>query len=393
MKRLILGVLLLSLELFALSLEGVIEQALEKNPSLASLSHRIEASKSAVDISNQFSNPALSFTTDTLDADERMHKQTLTLQQKVPFYGKRDAQLEVSQASQDVIEMNLVQAKVNLVNEIKNQAYNIWELEQLLDIIKQYENLTKQNIELSESYTSTSKNQHMGIMSAQLSLTDLKIQRSVLKSKIYSAYARLSYLAAFEVTKLEVDISIEQEMPSVSSLQGGLKNNLELKVSDKEIAKNQAMIKNAEVNNYPDVNLVAGYSYRQNYDDYLTFGFGMSLPIYATEDYKEQEQRTLILAAQSKKQDTSLKINAEFMSVYMQMKSEYEIYHLIHDDALPQIAHMFELTNSSISTGGDLFKYIDILVQKLKLEQKSMSAIASYNRAYAKISALRGEIK
>ena len=81
------------------------------------------------------------------------------------------------------------------------------------------------------------------------------------------------------------------------------------------------------------------------------------------------------------------------MSVYMQMKSEYEIYHIIHDDALPQIAHMFELSNSSISTGGDLFKYIDILKQKLNLERKIITSIVSYNRANAKISALRGELK
>jgi hypothetical protein len=54
---------------------------------------------------------------------------------------------------------------------------------------------------------------------------------------------------------------------------------------------------------------------------------------------------------------------------------------------------MFELSDSSISTGGELFKYIDILTQKLKLEQKSIAAVANYNRSKAKISALSGELR
>ncbi len=392
MKRIFVLLALLGFELYAQTLDAIITQALDTNPSLESISQRIKANKSAIDISNQFANPSLSFTANTIDPSQAMSQKRLTVQQKLPFYGKRDSLLELSRANEEILNVSLTQAKVNLVNEIKNQAYTIWELEQLLGIIMQYENLTKQNIELSESYTTTSKNQHMGIMSAQLSLTDLQIQRSVLKSKIFTAYARLSYLSGFEVKELDINIEIG-DMPSVASLKSGLVNNPDLAMKDKKIAKNQAMINNAEVNNYPDINILGAYSYRQNFDDYLTFGVGLSLPIYSTEDYKEQEQRTLILASQSLKKDTSLKVDAEFMSIYMQMRSEHEIYHLIHDDALPQIAHMFELTNSSISTGGDLFMYIDILIQKLKLEQKSISAVASYHRANAKISALRGELK
>jgi len=392
MKKVLLLIALFGFELFALSLDDVISQALEKNPSLESIQHKIQANKSAIDISNQFSNPVLSFSTDTLDANEKMHKQTLNLQQKISFYGKRDALKNIFLSKEAILESSLTQAKVNLVNALKNEAYNIWELEQLLGIITQYENLTKQNIELSESYTTTSQNQHMGIMSAQLSLTDLKIQKSTLNSQIFTAYTRLSYLAGFLVQKIDISLSIG-ELSSIDALKKDLIHNPDIALSDKKISKNKAMIKSAEINNYPDINLVGGYSYRENFDNYFSFGLGVNLPIYATEDYKEQEQRALILSTQSQKEDINLKVNSEFMSVYMQMKSEYKIYHIIHDDALPQIAHMFDLSNSSISTGGDLFKYIDILKQKLRLEQKIIASIANYNRANAKISALRGELK
>ncbi len=391
MKNILFVTLLLSSSLFAMNLDELINKALEKNPSLQSIQHRISANKSSIDISNQFSNPTISYTQNTISDDQAMSQQTVSLQQKLPYFGKRDSLKAVAEAQGKVLDENLEQSRVNLVNEIKNQAYTIWELEEQYKIIKDYEDLTKQNIELFESYTSTSGNQHMGIMSAELTLSDLKIQKSTLNSLIYSAYARVSYLSAFEVKDLEIDLVV-LDIQDIQELIDDLNNNHSLAIKDKEILKSKAMIKNAELNNYPDVNLLGAYSYRKNFDNYATFGVGVTLPIYSTEDYKEQEARALALSSQSLKEDKKIEITSEFKSAYIQMKSAYEIYHIVHDEAIPQIDHMFELTSSSIATGGDLFKYIDILVQKLKLEQKSISAVASYNKAQAKISALAGEL-
>ena len=391
MKKLILALSLLGASLYATTLDEIIQKALEQNPSLESITHKISANKSNIDVSNQFSNPTITYTQNTIDDDQAMSQRTVTLQQKLPYFGKRDSLKEVAVAQEAILTQNLEQAKVSLVNEIKNQAYTVWKLEELLKIINEYKDLTRQNIELFESYTITSDNQHMGIMSAELTLSDLKVQKSILKAQIYTAYAKLSYLASFEVKKLDINLLV-MDMPNIDELHVDLSNNKNLAIREKEIQKNQAMVKTADLNNYPDINLIGGYSYRNNFDNYWTFGLGVSLPIYGSEDYKEEEARKLTLSAQSLKEDTKIAINADFKSAYVQMKSAYEIYHIVHDEALPQVEHMFELTSSSIATGGDLFKYIDILVQKLKLEQKSIAAVAAYNTAEAKISALQGDI-
>jgi len=385
-------VLFLSSALFGLSLDEVISKALNENPSLESITQRIAANSSNIDVSDQFSNPTLTYSQNTLDKDQAMSRQTVTVQQKLPYFGKRDSLKSVALAQEDFLIENLTQAKVVLVNEIKNQAYTIWELEKLYKIICDYEDLTKQNIELSESYTLTSDSQHMGIMSAELTLSDLRIQKSTLNAQIHVAYSKLSYLTSFEVKELEIDLVV-MDMPGMKDLKDALINNHDIAIKDKEIQKRKAVVETEDLNNYPDVNLIGGYSYRENFDNYWTLGVGITLPIYGTEDHKVQEARMLTLAAESLKEDTIIAVDSAFKNAYMQMKSAYEVYHIVHDQALPQIEHMFELTSSSISTGGDLFKYIDILVQKLKLEQKSIAAVANYNRAEAKISALSGEIE
>ena len=383
-------VLLLSTTLHAISLDEVVAKALEKSPSLEAIQYRLQAIRLDTQASTQFSNPVLSLSDNNLDQDQAMSRSTISIQQKIPFYGKRESLEKIALAQESVLSENLEKAKVALVNAVKEQAYTIWELEELYKTIDEYTDITKQNIGLFESYTAMSDNQHMGIMSAELILSDLRIQKATLQAQIDTAYAKLSYLAAFKVEDLQMSLVV-WDLPSPQSFTQALQSNKDLALRDKELEKTRAMAYTAELDNYPDVNLLASYDYRKNFDNFWTFGVGVSLPIYGTEDYKEESARALTLSAESTKEDTKVALDAEFQSAYVQMKSAYKIYHIVQDEALPQIEHMFDLTNSSISTGGDLFKYIDILVKKLKLEQKSIAAVAMYNRAMAKIEALSGE--
>ena len=392
MKTLLLSSLLLITSLSAMSLDEVIDKSLAANPSLASIEARITANTQAIDVANQFSNPELAVTKNSLDSSQAMSQTVLTIKQKLPYYGKRDSRQKVTLAQDEVLHENLNAAKVTLVAKIKTEAYTIWELRELTHILDQYIQLTQKNIELYESYTSVSDNQHMGIMKAELSLADLKIQKSALSSQLHSAYARLSYLAAFEVQKITINLSIDTK-PSLEKLQQGLSGNPELLIKDKELKKESAKIEVADINNYPDLNVMAGYAYRENFDNYFNIGLAMSLPIYGTEDAKEEEARAQRLVVLSQKEDTKIAISSELQVYYAQMLSAYEIFHIVQDEALPQVAHMFELSNSSIATGGDLFKYIDVLFDKLSLEQKSITAVSNYNKADAQISKLAGELK
>jgi outer membrane protein TolC len=392
MKQVLIILFTLVLDLSALSLDEIIFHALENNPSLSALQERILANQQTINASDQFSNPELLILTNTIDAKEPMRQESITFKQELPYFGKRDAARQVALAQEGVLGEDLHGAKVKLIYAIRTQVYKIWEMQQVYQIICDYEDLTLQNIALYESYTMTSDNQHMGIMSAELALSDLRIQKSLLLSQITSAYATLSYLSAQEVSDLKIELSMG-EMPGMSGMQKALDKNPDLALKNKEIKMEDARMQSLQKEVYPDISLVAGYSHRENFADFATFGLSVTLPVYGTEGYRQEEVRRLKLSKESLKEDTKSAISAEFQNAYAQMKSAYETYHIINDQALPQVEHMFELINASISAGGDLFKYIDIVVQKLKLEQKSIEAVARYNQATAKIKALSGEIR
>ena len=122
MKALLLSSLLLASTLSAITLEALIENSLSLSPSLEVLEARIKANKQSTDVANQFSNPELTLTKNTLDASEAMSQTVLTLKQKIHFYDKRESKELVSLAEGALQEEKLNALKVELVAKLKTEA-------------------------------------------------------------------------------------------------------------------------------------------------------------------------------------------------------------------------------------------------------------------------------
>jgi len=225
--------------LYAMTLDDLIVMSFEKNPSLRSINERILADQERVNISNNFSNPQILILTNTIDNSEPMSQSNFSFKQKLPYFGKRESHQNLAYASQNINKKKLDLAKVELAYRIKMQAYSLWKLEKLYTIICEYETLTKQNINLYESYTSTTDNHHIGIMSAELALSDLRIEKSVLLAKITQAYSSLSYLSATQLSDLKIDLYIN-EIQGSSFYKKGLAHNPEVEVKEKEVQETQA---------------------------------------------------------------------------------------------------------------------------------------------------------
>jgi len=391
MRVFVLITLLLHL-LNAYTLDEIISNALKNNPSLEVINNKISANSFAINSSATLSNPEILFTTNTLDSAQPMSQSIITLKQKIPYISKLTNKKDISQAQQKILFTSLEKAKSALVYSIKKTAYMIWELEEIYKTLVSNEKLIKKSIKLFESYTSINNNQHIDMMDAELSLIELKVKKSELKSKIDSAYTLLSYLSAEDIKNIDISLDIDV-LASKISLQEQLVNNLDIELKNKEIQKQNATVQLSSANRFPDLMLSGGYSVRSEFDNYFNIGVGITLPIYGVESSKLQEQKKLLLSQEAQKKDLQTDIQNKFQNYYIGMKSSYEIYKIIKDEALAQIQHMLDISYSSVSTGTNLLKQIKILQKKLQLEQKSINAVSSYHTNYAKILQLSGAIK
>jgi len=391
--------ILLPFCLGAVTLDAVIEKALKTHVSLQAIEERLNAEDYQISVTRNFANPEIAFSVNDIQLDditdrsrEPMQTTGVIVKQKFPYFGKRDAATAYSRARKEVTVSTLEAAKVRLVEQIKMTAYSIWEAEEELRIIDQYIQVTRQSIDLNTAYTSTRTSSHMGIMSAELSLSQLKIKRQRYKSRRQALYARLSYLAAQPVEELEIELHV-QKPETMAFYLSQLTNNRGYAMESSEAEAAQNRVKVEELSGNVDPALQVGYFYRQAFKDYVNVSLSMALPIYGSESDKSEAARKMALSAASTSRDYMARLKGETEGLYAELEEAYAIYRIIHDESMPQIEHMFDLTSASVQSGQELFVYIDLLKQKLALDEQLIEATLRFNRTEAALEAMIGEMR
>ncbi len=397
MKTVIL--ILLPLLMSAATLESIIDKALTSHTSLEVIQERLNAEDYSISATRNFYNPEIAFGLNDIQFDditdrarEPMQTASVNIKQKIPSFGKRDANTERSRAVKNKIALSLEEAKVKLVEAIKVTAYEIWEVNEELAIIQEYIAVTKQNIDLNTAYSATRDNSHMGIMSAELTLSQLKIKKSRYSSRRKSLFAKLAYLAAEEVSDLDITLSVHEPRP-YSFYRARLGENLSYSVKASEVLVAQRDVKVKDSEGDVDPYVQVGYYYRQEFKDYVNVSFGMALPIYGSESDKREGARKVALSKSAASQDFMLRLKGELSGRYAELEDAYAIAKILTDESMPQLEHMFELTNASVKSGQDLFVYIDLLKQKLSLDEQLIGATTRQHTTEAALDALIGEIR
>jgi len=381
------------------SINQLIQESLEKHPSLRAIQYRLSAMDKRIENSQNWSNPELILNVNDIRFDdptnralEPMQYQAINYKQRFPWFGKLDAKERYTYALKDVISDDYEISKVKLAQQIKLTAYTIIEIKERISIVKNYEKLTQQNIALYDAYTATDTMNHSNSMAAELLLSRLHIRMERYRAVLSSQKAKLSYLVQKKNISIAQHLSVHKPK-SLSYYLSNLFNNPSYKktLSQKEVASRNSEVKALDVN--PDPFVQIGYFNRQEYEDYASISVGFAMPIFGTEKNEAEAARRDTLAAQSASLDYKFALESEIRTNYAKLKEYYNIYNIIQKDSMPKLKHMFALNEASIKSGEDLFTYTNLLEQKLDLDEERTVAKAAYLRLQAQLDALIGKIK
>ena len=385
--------------LHAQTLDALISSSLENHGSLKSIKERLEALENEKAISRNFSDPEVSFTINDIQFSsptnrtlEPMQFSSLNIKQKIPYFGKRDAQTQMIESKKRLLSMDLEDLKTELAKEIKIIAYDIWETEQELHITNSSIDIIKQSISLNEAYYITSGDTQSALMGAELSLSEQKIKRNSLLSQQNALYAKLSYLSGEKIENLKLSLDV-QEPKSLSFYQEKITGSTALHVKDAELDIAKADVHIKELSQKIDPFIQAGYYYRENHPDYAAITVGASLPLYGTQKESEEEAKKLLLAKSFEESDLREKLTSEIAQLYEKMRNDYLSYEILNNESMPKIEHLFELVQSSEKSKDSLIQYLEILNKKLKLQEELIKVTADFNKTQASLLALTGEKK
>ncbi len=379
------------------SLDFLINNAINKHTSLQVITHKLDALSDEEALTKNFANPEISLSVSDIQLNdptnrtlEPMQFSAINFKQKIPYFGKRDALKEKVLAKKRKLFLTLEDAKTSLRETITNKAYSIWQTQEQLRITDEYIKLTRQNIELFTSYNNTDSTSHMGIMNAELSLSQLQIKKSNLKNLLEGLYKQLNYLCETKVDTIELPTQIQKPKNTQHYLKE-YQHNTQYKVKLAKLKELQADTKIKELASYIDPVVQVGYYHRQNFEDYINVGVGISLPIYGSEESKKEQSRKMALAQRSDIEDYKNRLTSKIYTLHAQLEDAYRVYTIIQKESLPQIEHMFELSSSAIVSGAELYLYVDMLERKLRLDEQSINAVASYYKTLASLDALTGD--
>lgn len=389
--------LLLPICIFAQSLESLVESAKNSHTSLEAIKQRLDSVSDEYEASRNFSNPQLSISVSDIQLNDSMNRSiepmqfsALNFTQNIPYFGKRDALGKKVQAKKHELYITLQGARVNLVKEIKISAYKIWQAQEQLKITDEYITLIKQNTELYTAYSTNDTSAHMGIMSAELILSQLKIKKSNLESLLESLYVKLSYLSAADVLTISVDMGVKA-LKDIGYYLGKLSSNKSYMSKNASVEMAEAELSVKELASGVDTVLNVGYYHRESFEDYVNIGIAFSLPLYGTERSQEEASRKIALATKSEALNYKNYISSQISDIYAKLKDSYRVYNIINKESLPQIKHMADLSSTSVKNGAELFVYTQMLEKKLILDEQSINSVASYHIATAALDALIGE--
>ncbi|WP_236593244.1 TolC family protein [Nitratiruptor sp. YY08-26] len=201
---------------------------------------------------------------------------------------------------------------------------------------------------------------HLALMQSKIFLSDLKTTQEELVFLQTKALHTLSYLASQKITRIDPiqDIEIDKKIfPQIEKLQ-------EKKRYQQLLAKRYLLDEKS------DINLNVGYFQRANFDDYISIGISISLPLYGTEKLRSQEAKIEAMSIESKKQDVQIYVQEEIVSLYEQLKTLQTQITLLQHRSLKEVDHSLDLVRSRISSGDMLYKYLDTLKSKFAIELK-----------------------
>lgn len=354
----------------ALSVDELIEIALDRSPSVAALRARLEASKQRIAPAGALPDPMVEAMLQDINfpeitiGDEDMSMIGVEISQGLPYPGKRKARREAARAESAMNAVTIETLRRQVAANMRMFYARIYAIDQEIESLKTARELMDLLASTAGARYSAGQTEQEAMIKAQLSITRLMEREKDLHTE------RHRYTAA--INRL-MDMPGEQplgrivELPAVS-LDAITLEELAL-ANSSEVAEKRAAIEAAErrvdvakLDLKPDFFAGAGAYARGEMDQVVTLRFGVELPIWSS-----QKQRPLkrsaeyeVEMAHQELREAEAMVRSEISRLTAEWNNSEEQIVLYEEGILPQTSAVLDAARSSYLAGrGDFSTVIE----------------------------------
>ena len=369
-----------------LTLPEAVKQAVERNPEIHRLQHRLRATEARAKQAPYLDDPQIAFQLGGVPLSNpssfnQSDTNSIGIRQMIPFFGKLGLKEKIAQQEAKSAEQEF-RAKEREITAMVKMAYgDLFMAERAVEILREQMEIVRIVIGATEARYRVGRVTQQDVFKAQLEQSELLNQLIVAEEEIHIATVKLNgamYRPPRTPVHLPADLSLQGDSLTAAPLDDlALANRPELQGAEREIDRAEKMYELAERNRkYPDFML--GWDYMRMPTDMKKDRYGAMVNITipfspwtaGRRSYEVEESLAEIRAARSNRdamRNATLQQVGEFQGRLQAAKRSVQLY---REGLLTQAELSFRSAMAAYQTGR--VEFVNLLEAQRALREARM---------------------
>jgi len=379
------------------TLDDLVREALQKNPSVQGTLHAVEVQRRRVPQAKTLPDPTVgigwagNITPFSVQRGDPSSYRSVSAAQQLLYPGKLKLRGEIATKEADAAHWDYEAARRRVTADVKS-AYD-----KAIQTTRQNRELLQKLSQISESRYRVGKGIQQDILRSQVEISLLMQRLTVLEQQRRTSQARLNTLLARDP---------EAPLPPAASLQQAAltlsladlyrlarENDTGLQREKQMVQRSQLAINLAQKDYYPDLSVGYMYQQRPNMPDMHGLTFTINVPVF----YKTKQRESVAQAteeqivAEHSQHNRQNELNFELKQQYLAAKASDELLRLFSQGIVPQSSLALESSMSSYQVGtADFLTVIGNFSMVLNYEIDYYRELANYQTSLARIESMVG---
>lgn len=386
-------------------LNDLVTEALEQNPEIKAMQRSFDMMRARIPQAKALPEPMLSYgyagnaplPPFDIQKGDPASARTLSFTQELPFPGKLAIKGKMANVAAEAEWWNYEQVRLNVVAEVKDAYYDLYYIHKAMETITKNKELLEKFAKIAEASYSVGKGIQQDVLKAQVEVSKLVEQLTVLEQREQTAEARLNSLLFRE---LETPVGKPEEIKprdftyNLTDLREmALTNYPLLKAQRRRIDREQYGVELAQKDFYPDFNVGFTYFNRPGLPEMYAVNVGVKIPLYFWQKQRPAVAEATASTATEKQrlENTSTLLFFRIKDRYLAATTAQRLVKLYGTTIIPQSSLSLESAISGYEVGKvDFLTLLDNLVTLLNYELSYYEQLSNQEKAIAALEPFVG---
>lgn len=390
----------------AVSLKSLVEEALEQNPEIIAMRRGFDMMRARIPQARALPEPMLNIgymgnavpiPPFDIQKGDPSSARVLSFSQEVPYPGKLALKGKMANVEAEAEWWNYEQTRLNVVAEVKDAYFDLYYIYKAIETVTKNKDLVEKFAKIAEAGYAVGKGIQQDVLKAQVEISKLIDQLTVLEQRKQTAEARLNSLLFREP---ETPVGQPEEISPRDFTYGlaelnelALTNYPTLKAQRRRIDREQYGVELARKDFYPDFSVGFTYFNRPGMPEMYGMNVGVKIPVYFWQKQRPAVAEATASAAAERQrlENTTTLLFFRIKDRYLAATTAQRLLKLYGTTIIPQSSLSLESAIAGYEVGKvDFLTLLDNLVTLLNYELNYYEQLSNVEKAIAALEPFVG---